>query len=90
MSILCQVFRSSRKEETYLYVEKVRGLQDVPESLLAQFGEPSPVMILQLTPERLLARADAAAVLASIKQQGFYLQMPPTAAELLVRDGSSD
>ena len=90
MSRLCQVFRSSRKEESYLYVDKARGLQDVPESLLAQFGEPSPVMTLLLSPERPLARADAAAVLTSIEQQGYYLQMPPTIAELLVRDGNSD
>jgi len=90
VSRLCQVFRSSRKQETYLYVDQVRGLQDVPEALLAQFGEPSPVMTLQLTRQRKLARADAAAVLASIEERGFYLQMPPTAAELLARGEGSD
>lgn len=88
MSILCQVFRSSRKQEMYLYVDKVRGLVDVPDTLLLQFGEPVPVMLLQLTPEQRLARADAALVLASIDAQGFYLQMPPTAAELMARDGA--
>lgn len=88
MSILCQVFRSSRKQEMYLYVDKVRGLVDVPDTLLAQFGEPVPVMLLRLTPEQRLARADAALVLASIDAQGFYLQMPPTAAELMARDGA--
>jgi len=88
MSILCQVFRSSRKQEMYLYVDKIRGLVDVPDTLLAQFGEPVPVMLLQLTPEQRLARADAALVLASIDAQGFYLQMPPTAAELMARDGA--
>jgi uncharacterized protein YcgL (UPF0745 family) len=70
----------------YLYVEKSRGLQDVPDTLLAQFGELSPVMTLHLTPERRLARTDAALVLASIQEQGFFLQMPPSAAELLTRE----
>ncbi|HEY6131411.1 MAG TPA: YcgL domain-containing protein [Halioglobus sp.] len=88
MSIRCQVFRSSRKQEMYLYVEISRGLKDVPNELMAQFGEPIPVMVLQLTPEHKLARADARVVLASIKEQGFYLQMPPTAAELIAREGS--
>ncbi len=88
MSLLCQVFRSSRKQEMYLYVDKTRGLQDVPDSLLAQFGEPSSVMLLHLTPQYKLARADAALVLASIEAQGFYLQMPPTSTELLSRDGA--
>ncbi len=86
MSVLCQVFRSSRQQEMYLYVEKSRGLDAVPDELLARFGTPTPVMVLLLTPERTLARADAGAVLASIEQQGFYLQMPPTPAQLLQRE----
>ncbi len=88
MSRLCQIFRSSRKEESYLYVDKARGFEDIPADLMAQFGEPIPVMVLLLTPGRKLARANAVAVLASIESQGFYLQMPPTVAELLSRDGS--
>lgn len=87
MSLLCQVFRSSRQQEMYLYVDKSRGLQDVPDELLARFGEPAPVMILPLTPEYTLARAEVSEVLSSIEAQGFYLQMPPTLAELLARDG---
>jgi uncharacterized protein YcgL (UPF0745 family) len=74
---MCQVFRSSRQPETYLYIDMSRGLQDVPPELLARFGEPSPVLTLLLTPDRKLARADARAVIASIAKQGFYLQMPP-------------
>jgi uncharacterized protein YcgL (UPF0745 family) len=85
---LCQIYRSPRREETYLYVDKARGLDDVPEALLRQFGEPEPVMTLLLSPGRKLARADAAEVLAQIEKQGFYLQMPPTAEELLRRDGN--
>ena len=87
MKRLCQVFRSPRKEEMYLYVDKARGLVDVPEVLMTQFGEPQAVMTLVLDPQRKLARADTAEVLADIAEKGFYLQMPPTAAELLRRDG---
>ena len=90
MKVLCQVFRSSRKQEMYLYVEKARGLVDVPESLMTQFGEPEEVMTLLLDEDRKLARADAKEVLANIADQGFYLQMPPTAAELLRREGGGD
>ena len=89
MKLLCQVFRSSRKQEMYLYVDKARGLVDVPEVLMAQFGEPEAVMTLVLDSQRKLARADTAEVLADIAAQGFYLQMPPTTAELLRRDGQS-
>jgi uncharacterized protein YcgL (UPF0745 family) len=47
-------------------------------------------MVLLLTPERKLARVDAAEVLGKIQEQGFFLQMPPTMAELLSRDGSRE
>lgn len=90
MKHLCEIFRSSRKEETYLYVDKARGVEDVPEVLMKQFGEPESVMTIVLTPERKLARADVGEVLAAIEEQGYYLQMPPTAAELLRRDGAGD
>jgi uncharacterized protein len=88
MKLLCQVFKSPRKQEMYLYVDKARGLVDVPEVLMTQFGEPQAVMTLLLDPQRKLARADIAEVLADIAEKGYYLQMPPTAAELLRRDGS--
>ena len=87
MRVVCQVFKSSHKEEMYLYVDKARGLVDVPEDLLARFGEPQPVMVVLLDSTRKLARATTADVLADIAEQGFYLQMPPTMAELLRRDG---
>ena len=87
MKLLCQVYRSPRQQEMYLFVEKARGLVDVPAELLARFGEPQEIMTLLLEPQRKLARADVDEVLASIADKGFYLQMPPTAAELLRRDG---
>ena len=90
MKRLIEIFRSPRKQEMYLYVDKARGLEDVPEPLLGQFGEPESVMTLLLTAERKLARANAQEVLEKIEAEGFYLQMPPTEAELLRRDGSRD
>lgn len=88
MKRICQIFRSPRKPEMYLYVDKAEGLAQVPETLLAQFGEPHPVLVLALDPSRKLARVQAAEVLARIDSQGFFLQMPPTDAELLRREGS--
>ncbi len=70
----------------YLYVDREAGLEEVPEALLGQFGEPQSVMTLVLTPERKLARADVAEVLARIEEDGFYLQMPPTPAQLQQRE----
>jgi uncharacterized protein YcgL (UPF0745 family) len=80
--MLCQVYKSPRKQEAYLYVEMSEGLERVPQALLAQFGEPVEVMILKLDENRRLARVDAALVRQSIREQGFFLQLPPSAAEL--------
>ncbi|MDZ7781788.1 MAG: YcgL domain-containing protein [Halioglobus sp.] len=77
MALICQVYRSSRRQLTYLFVDRQRGLADVPAALLESFGEPEEVMVLALTPTRRLAGAAAAEVIASIEAQGFYLQLPP-------------
>ena len=72
----------------YLYVEKVRGLEDVPAALMKRFGEPSELMTLMLEPGKKLARAKVDDVIREIADNGFYLQMPPTAAELYRREAS--
>ena len=88
MKLICQVYSSPRKQEMYLYVDKAQGLKDVPEPLLAQFGEPEECMVIVLTPEKNLARVKVSDVLEAISQKGFFLQMPPTAEQLLKRDGN--
>ena len=82
--LLCEIFKSSRKEELYLYVDKARGLVDVPEVLLERFGKPVSAITLILSENRPLARADVAEVIAAIDAKGFYLQMPPAKAEYLL------
>lgn len=75
--VLCEIFRSPRKEEMYLYVDKRQGLEAVPDALLERFGKPQAVMTLLLDPDKPLARARSADVIAAIREKGFYLQMPP-------------
>ncbi len=88
MRILCQVYKSEKNTEMYLYVEKDNGLQDVPQSLMKRFGEARELMVLLLQPGKKLARANVVEVMREITQKGFYLQMPPTAAQLYQREGS--
>ncbi len=80
--MFCQVYRSPRKEEMYLYVEKSAGLDRVPQALLQRFGEPEPVMLLHLNGERRLARVDADEVVEQVRDQGYFLQMPPGQEDL--------
>ncbi|MNZ35508.1 Protein YcgL [compost metagenome] len=77
MKRICSVYKSPRKREMYLYVDKREALSRVPEGLLAAFGAPQLVFDMLLTPERKLAREDALQVLENIEKQGYHLQMPP-------------
>ena len=79
--LLCSIYRSARKEGMYLYVRRGTDLGTLPEALLKAFGAPAHAMDLLLTRERALARADTEKVMAQIRDQGFYLQMPPTDGE---------
>ena len=74
----CLVYRSTRYPDMYLFVDRDPSDADVPQSLLERMGRLEFALELELTPERRLARTDGATVIASIEQQGFHLQMPPT------------
>ena len=76
-SIECAIYRSNVKLETYLYIRAKDDFSDVPEILLKGFGQPEFVMELELTPERKLARVEITEVMDSLREKGFFLQMPP-------------
>lgn len=76
------IFKSSRREEMYLYLPRGGAYSDVPEPLRQQFGKPIHVMDLLLMPERKLARTEAPKVLDAVRDKGYYLQMPPPPEEL--------
>jgi len=73
----CQVFRSQKKDETYLFVAADQPFEELPEDLLATFGEPVFVMALKLSSKSKLARVETQSVLESLRERGFFLQLPP-------------
>lgn len=74
--VLCDVYRSSKKEELYVYVERKRGLKCLPEELLELFGKPILALTMILTPDKALARVPVDKVLAALADKGYYLQLP--------------
>ena len=84
--LFCSVYKSSKKNEMYLYVDRKNGIDGLPDTLKGIFGEPTHVLDLILTPEKKLARVDAAKVLSEIALNGFYLQMPPVVGEEKIGD----
>ncbi len=82
MSIPCTVFKSLRKNQTYLFVPVGSDLEGLPDVLLGLLGELEKVLNVDLEAGRKLARAEASEVMRCIKEQGFFLQMPPGKEEL--------
>ncbi len=72
------IYRCARRADTYLYLAKRDHFEVVPAPLRERLGAFVAVMALELTPERKLARADAAVVLSNLDARGFYLQAPPS------------
>lgn len=73
----CDVYKSIKKDNYYVYVMAGEGLEQVPSALLAKLAETELVMSITLTPDRKLAKEDAVLVLANLKRQGYHLQLPP-------------
>ncbi len=81
--MICVIYRSPKRDQTYLYVEKKGDFSRVPEVLLKTFGEPQFSMMLSLSERKKLANADIEKVKIALKEQGFYLQVPPPVESLI-------
>ncbi|MCH4248206.1 YcgL domain-containing protein [Acinetobacter populi] len=81
----CDIYRSSKKDEMYLYVarpdypndEGKEPFADVPDLLQVAFGRPTFVMHLELHEARKLARVSVLHVLDALRTKGYFMQMPP-------------
>lgn len=77
------IYKSTRKDELYLFIVKKDDFSEVPQSLYDSMGkEPVFVMELELSSHRPLAREDVSVVMKNLETQGFHLQMPPRAEKL--------
>jgi hypothetical protein len=75
------VYKSLRKADTYIYLAVRDDFTRLPELLRTQLGQLQFVMELAVTPERRLAREDAATVRENLAARGFHLQFPPSQAQ---------
>jgi hypothetical protein len=81
--MITAVYKSKKKADTYLFVEKRNDFSKVPEPLLATFGQPNFVMVLNLAKREKLGAADLHKVKQELIEKGFYLQLPPKEENLL-------
>ncbi|MEI6333049.1 MAG: YcgL domain-containing protein [Methylococcaceae bacterium] len=73
----CFIYKSLKKDYLYLYIVNKDDFSKVPEALLDSFGKMEFVMAIELSQELKLAREDAGKVMDSLKDQGFFVQLPP-------------
>lgn len=81
--MICAVYKSRRKLDSYLFVEKRSEFERVPEALLEMFGTPELVMMLPLMKRDHLGFADIEKVKVELTDKGYYLQLPPPIVNLL-------
>ena len=73
--MLCHIYRSNRKLDTYLYLSEMDDFSDIPDDLMRVFGEPEFSFSFDLTADKKLAREDAKEVLSNLEEQGYHLQL---------------
>ena len=73
--MLCHIYRSNRKFDTYLYLVEKDDFSVVPDDLLRIFGDPEFSFSFDLQAQRKLAREQASEVLENLQQQGYHLQL---------------
>ena len=81
--MICAVYRSSKKADTYLYVPGRDDFSRVPAALMQLLGTPQFVMLLPLARHERLARIDREKLLEGLRQEGYFLQLPPPDTDLL-------
>ncbi|WP_286266401.1 YcgL domain-containing protein [Thalassotalea atypica] len=81
--MLCTIYKSPKKQYTYLFINKRDDFSDVPEGLMQTFGTPQLVTVVNLATKDKLAMADINKVKTALKDTGFYLQLPPPQENLL-------
>jgi len=81
--MLCAIYKSAKKAQTYLFVNKRDDFSDVPEALMTTFGTPTLVTLVNLATKDKLAMADIEKVKENLSNQWFYLQLPTPVENLL-------
>jgi uncharacterized protein len=81
--MLCVIYKSPKKAQTYLFIKQRDKFADVPKALMAMFGTPSLVTIINLDNKDKLAMSDINKVRENLNGQGYYLQLPPPQEDLL-------
>lgn len=72
------IYRSEKKQDTYLYLPEKDKFDEIPETLIELLGELTFSFEFDIDENRKLIRAEATEVIKNIDEQGFFLQLAPS------------
>ncbi|MBL7003122.1 MAG: YcgL domain-containing protein [Gammaproteobacteria bacterium] len=72
----CFVYRSLKKNNTYLYIVEKDDFSNIPSSLMTVFGSGEFSLSFEHSPDKKLAQEDSRQVYENLTTQGFHLQLP--------------
>lgn len=75
--MLCAVYKSSLKDETFLYLPKRNDFSQVPDEFMTIFGKPIFVLMIDISKRHKLATVDIEKVKAELVGKGYFIQLPP-------------
>ena len=82
--MIAYIYKSSQKDELYLYLSHKDDFSNVPQALYNTMGKaPLFVMEVELSPERKLARENVEKVIENLNSQGYHVQIPPPIASVV-------
>jgi uncharacterized protein YcgL (UPF0745 family) len=84
------VYKSLRKEDSYVFLADRDDFARLPEPIRAQLGTLQFVFEVALTPGRQLARGNADGVRENLLALGFHVQLPATALDPMTEDHGTD
>jgi len=84
----CQIYKSLKRQDTYVYLKGDDPAEILSAQLQQLLGRLEWVMALDLSQRKKLANADIDSVIAALKSQSFYLQIPDNFAATLRADRS--
>ena len=70
-------YRHPKKEGMFLYLSQSMDWQKLPLELQDAFASKQEVIRFDFTPDKRLARVNAAVVYPTLQEQGYFVQMPP-------------
>ena len=73
--MLCHIYRSNLKLDTYLYLTTKDDFSVIPQELLRVFGPPEFSFSFDLTEGRKLAKENTEEVIENLETRGYHLQL---------------